>query len=132
MRGHAGKASGQSLIFAAAGGQGYGGVLFGPVFESLSRKAMVSDYSVEYSGYDIVKEVYEDAGSPDMQAFCQAREMMRKGLLSEVKKDIDDSECAIAKSLIENGSYEEKLTFNPDKPVYPQLAVGKKYEITIN
>lgn len=126
------KASGQSLMYAAAGGQAYGGMLFGPVFEALARKAMVSDYTVEYSGYDIVKEAYELAGSPDMQDFCKNREIMRKGLLTDEKKEIDDSECAIAKSLIENGSYKEKLTFNPDKPVYPQLAVGKKYEISIN
>ncbi len=126
------KASGQSLMYAAAGGQAYGGMLFGPVFEALSRKAMVSDYTVEYSGYDIVKEAYELAGSPDVKAFCQEREIMRTGLLTNEKKDIDDSECAIAKSLIENDSYKEKLTFNPDKPVYPQLAVGKKYEISIN
>lgn len=126
------KASGQSLMYAAAGGQGYGGMLFGPVFEAMARKSMVSDYTVEYSGYDIVEEAYELAGSPDMQVFCKNREIMRKGLLTGVKKDIDDSECNIAKSLIENGSYKEKLTFNPDKPVYPQLVVGKKYEISIN
>lgn len=126
------KASGQSLMFAAAGGQAYGGTLFGPVFEGLARKSMVSEYTIQYSGYDLLKEAYEDAQYGSITEFCEGRELNKHGLLTGAKKDVDDSECAIAGSLIEGGSYTEKLIFNGDKPLYPQLAVSKKYEISIN
>ena len=126
------KATGESLIFSAAGGKAYGGTLFGPVFEGLARKSMVSHYTVEYSGYDILKDAYDDAQYGSIAEFCQDRDVNKHGLLSGAKKDIDDSECAIADALIKNGTYTEKLTFNGDKPLYPQLAVSKKFEISIN
>lgn len=128
----AAKASVQSLTVAAASGAQYGGALFGPVFESIARKSMVDTYTVTYKGYDVLKDAFEDGGYKTIDAFCDERDINDKGLLGEIKKGVSDSECAIATALIEDGSYSEELVFNNEKPLYPQLAVSRKFEININ
>jgi hypothetical protein len=128
----AAKASVQSLTFAAAGGAQYGGALLGPVFESVARKSMVDTYTVTYKGYGVLKDAFEDSGYKTIAAFCGDRDINGKGMLSEIKKGVSDSECAIATALIEDGSYREELVFNNEKPLYPQLAVSRKFEININ
>lgn len=125
-----------SGIKAGIGGQSVGAVVVAMSLESLAREMNASEFEVTYDGYKVLAEAFEKEGLEEddkgFNTFCYDRKISNKPIMGGVRDRADDSECSIAKSLIQNGSYRERYSFDPSKTLYAELAVNKKYIIEID
>lgn len=124
--------------FAIGGnaGKNDGAIGLAVVAESFARKAKASSYEISYDGYELLEKSLKSRGLSEddkgFAAFCRQADIGYPGVLSKAKKAIDDSDCKIARSLIEDGGYREAYQFNADKTLFAELVVNSKYEVTIN
>jgi len=104
---------------------------------SFARVAKVENYSVTYSGFKPLKEAYgsyqETAPKAKFEAFCKEVGLSQWSSDFGAKgKNHSDSECAISRKLVEEGSFEEEYKFKEGKSLFAALFVSKAYELESN
>lgn len=125
-----------SSVKAGMAGQRVGAVVVATSLESLAREMNASEFEVRYDGYKVLVKAFDQEGLTEdergFNTFCTERKIGFKPVMGGVRDRADDSECTIASSLIKNGSYRERYSFDPSKTLYAELAVNKKYVIEID
>lgn len=100
-------------------------------------QAKAEDYSVTYKGFPSMKVAFDsfqaNAGKEQFNAFCQAVGLLTwQSDFGAKAREHSDSECAIARKLVENGKFEEYYKFSEGKTLYASLFLGRSYEFETN
>ena len=118
--------------------QSYAGqaVLTGAV-SNFARVAKVERYAVTYNGFKPLKEAYDSyqqsAPKAKFEAFCDEVGLsMWSSDFGAKGKNHSDSECAISRKLVEEGSFEEDYKFKEGKSLFAAIFVSKAYELESN
>ncbi|MEL3888506.1 hypothetical protein V2V63_32055, partial [Pseudomonas aeruginosa] len=110
------------------------------LLDAVSKFALqtkVEDYSVTFKGFSSIKDAFDsyqaNAGKSQFDAFCQAAGLSTwQSDFGAKAREHSDSECAIARKLVEEGKFEEHYKFSEGKPLYASLFVGRSYELDAN
>lgn len=113
-----------------------GSAILAIVLDAYSRKVKASSYEVNYDGYGLLEAAFNETGleksDKGFAEFCDVGGISFAGFLAKSKMEINDADCAVARSMIENGSYSERYSFNDDKSLFSELMVNSKYAVQIN